>query len=677
VALSKDGNTAIVGSLADGATVFTRNAGVWTQQGSKLVGSGVVLGAWQDYSVALSGDGNTAIVGGPTDNNQAGAAWVFTRNAGVWTQQGSKLVGSDAVGNANQGVSVALSGDGNTAIIGGQMDNRGAGAAWVFTRNDGVWTQQGSKLVGSGASGLGSQQGYSVALSGDGNTAILGSLLDGNLANINVGAAWVFTRNGGVWTQQGSKLVGSGTVGGARQGLSVALSGDGNTAIAGGPLDDSNAGAAWVFTRNVGVWTQQGSKLVGSGAIGTPVYQGYSVALSGDGNTAMVGSQDNGGVGAAWVFTNDVLKGTGLRFVPVAPCRVADTRLSGGRIGDGQTRLFDIPGSSCGVPTSAQAYSLNVAAVPAGPLGYLAVWPSGQSQPVVSTLNSLDSRVKSNAAIVPAGVGGAINVFASNATDVVLDINGYFVPASDPAGLAFYPVTPCRIVDTRKAVAPLAGPSLPGGQARTFPILSASACNIPPSAQAYSLNFAAVPNGPLGYITAWPAGQNQPVVATLNAPTGAITANAAIVPAETGGAINVFASNATDLVIDINGYFAPPSTGGLSFYNVTPCRVLDSRQPSGTPPFNGKRDVPIAAGTCGLPIAAAYVVSATVVPVNAFGYLTLWAQGQIQPTVATLNAIDGAVTSNLAIVPANAGGISAFASNPTHLVMDLFGYFAQ
>jgi hypothetical protein len=276
---------------------------------------------------------------------------------------------------------------------------------------------------------------------------------------------------------------------------------------------------------------------------------------------------------------------------------------------------------------------------------------------------------------VPAGLGGAINVFASNATHVVLDINGYFVPDSDPAGLAFYPLTPCRLVDTRTAASSLGGPSLAGGSWRTFPAL-AGPCGIPASARAYSLNFAAVPKGPLGYITAWPTGQTQPVASTLNAPTGAVTANAAIVPAGTAGSIDVFASNATDLVIDINGYFAPPATGGLALYNVTPCRALDSRQPGGSPPFTGKRDTAMAAGRCDLPVAPAYVVSATVVPSSALGYLTLWAQTTSQPPVATLNALDAAVTSNLAIVPGGLGGISAFASNSTHLILDVFGYFA-
>jgi hypothetical protein len=182
--------------------VFIRSGGVWSQQGGKLVGSGAVGGAQQGISVALSADGNTAIVGGNADNTNTGAAWVFVRSGGMWTQQGNKLVGTGAVGAAQQGISVALSADGNTAMLGGRNDNSNAGAAWVFTRSAGVWSQQGNKLVGTGGVGA-SRQGFSVALSGGGNTAIVGGSFD----NSQDGAAWVFTRSGGGWSQLGNKLV--------------------------------------------------------------------------------------------------------------------------------------------------------------------------------------------------------------------------------------------------------------------------------------------------------------------------------------------------------------------------------------------------------------------------------------------------------------------------------------
>jgi hypothetical protein len=368
-----------------------------------------------------------------------------------------------------------------------------------------------------------------------------------------------------------------------------------------------------------------------------------------------------------------------LQFVPITPCRVVDTRPGsggGGPIQGGTFQTFPIQdsgsGQACGIPSSAAAYSLNVTVVPDGPLGYLTVWPAGQNQPVVSTTNSVDGRVKANAAIVGAGSGngGPVSVFASNTTNVVLDINGYFAPITGST-LAFYPLTPCRVLDTRN------GQFLQGGQQYAFPV--SGICNIPTNASAYSLNFTAVPHQPLGYLTVWPAGQSQPVASILNAVTGTVTANAATIQAGTdnnGNNIDVFASNDTDLVIDVNGYFAPVSSapGGLSLFTLTPCRLLDTR-PNGQ--FSGTLAVDTIISSCGLPSTAqTVVVNATVVPPGPLGYLTLWPNGQPQPVAATLNAVDGVVTSNLAVVPTTNGFVNAFASNLTQLVVDVFDYFA-
>jgi hypothetical protein len=324
------------------------------------------------------------------------------------------------------------------------------------------------------------------------------------------------------------------------------------------------------------------------------------------------------------------------------------------------------------------AYSLNLTVVPHGTLGYVSMWPTGQSQPVVSTLNSIDGRIKSNAAIVPAGTGGAVSVYATNATDVILDINGYFDSFTDPSALQFYPLTPCRVSDTRNTAGALGGPSLLGGASRIFPVMSSS-CGVPGNALAYSLNFTAIPQGPLGYLTVWPNGQSQPVVSTLNAPTGAITANAAIVPAGTAGAIELFVTDATDMAIDINGYFASPASGGLSLYNLTPCRIEDSRNPSGTPAFTGIIAVTATGVPCGVPPEAkSLVLNATVIPSGVLGYLTLWANLGSQPVVSTLNAVDGSITSNMALVPTSNGLVNAYGSGPgaTYLILDISGYFA-
>jgi len=302
MALSADGNTVLVSNGYDNggtgaAWVFTRSGGTWSQQGDKLVAIGNSGGAGP-MQVALSASGNTAVVSHEDDNSEFGAVWVFTRSGSIWTQQGNKLLPSDNTGAPLIGYSVAISADGTTIMAGGRNDNNFKGAAWIFTLSGGAWTQQGSKLVSTGLY----DQGWSVALSADGNTAVEGAGAVG--ANTN-GAVSVYTRGGGAWTLQGANLVGTGFVGNyPYQGTSVAVSADGNTLIEGVSNDNGDQGAIWVFTRSAGVWAQQGAKFAGTGVVSPPVAQGVSVALSGDGTTMVEGGfLDNGDIGAAWVFT--------------------------------------------------------------------------------------------------------------------------------------------------------------------------------------------------------------------------------------------------------------------------------------------------------------------------------------------------------------------------------------
>ena len=374
-----------------------------------------------------------------------------------------------------------------------------------------------------------------------------------------------------------------------------------------------------------------------------------------------------------------------LQFVPVAPCRVVDTRNPNGTFGGpalqaDSVRNFPIPQGACGIPSTAAVYSLNVTAVPPGPLSYLTIWPAGQSRPLISTLNSPDGRTKANAAMVPAGTSGAVSVYVTNTTDAVIDIDGYFQPAN-ASTLQFYPLTPCRVLDTRNADGSLGGPYLQGGQERDFPVQSSN-CQIPSSAQAYSLNLTAVPyqGSQLSYLTVWPQGSPKPVVSTLNNPAATIVANAAIVSAGTGGGIAVYPSNNTQFVADINGYFAPAESGGLSLYPTVPCRALDTRPPNGSGPFSGTMAPPmdVLGSPCGVPSQSlAYVFNATAVPMGVLGYLTLWPDGGGQPVVSTLNAYDGVITSNMAIVEAGTQGkIDAYASGTTDLIMDISSFFA-
>lgn len=306
VALSADGNTALIGapSYGSGATfVFTRSGGSWSQQGPALTTTDTA--ADFGWSVALSADGSTALIGAENDSSAEGAAWVYTRSGSTWTQQGSKLTAGG--GAADEfGWSVALATDGNTAIIGGPDADVDVGAAWVFARSGSNWTQQGSELTPNDASGP-ANFGQSVALSADGTTALIGGIGDTsttpNVPDENAGAAWVFTQSGGTWTQQGAKLTAETRIGFADFGQSVALSADGRTALIGSPQGATDAGgSAAVFVDDDGAWAEQ-AQLVADEEIGSNGFFGEGVALTPDGNTALIGSPDDNGVGAVWSFT--------------------------------------------------------------------------------------------------------------------------------------------------------------------------------------------------------------------------------------------------------------------------------------------------------------------------------------------------------------------------------------
>jgi uncharacterized repeat protein (TIGR03803 family) len=407
-------------------------------------------------------------------------------------------------------------------------------------------------------------------------------------------------------------------------------------------------------------------------------------------------AQGGGNFGDGVVFTLSPVRE---EFIPVTPCRLLDTRSGTPLLGMATTNfnVQTLAADNCGYDLSyASSYALNVTIIPDyGPVGYITVYPANSPQgvPLTSTLNAYDEQIK---AALPFVLGGwdtgarapseAIGIYASNETDVLVDLQGFF---TEQPALQFYPTGPCRVVDTRGSNGPLGGPSLVGNMPRLFPMM-ASPCfanlgGAPPVA--YELNLTALPsNGqPLYYLTAWQGGQPQPDVSNLNSLSGTVVANAAIVQAGAGadGAISVYASNNTDFIIDVNGYWNPPGADGINYYPGLPCRSVDTRPITGGTGFTGTYEANVAASVCtpfSLLTPAAYDLNATVVPYGAMDFLTLWSVGQPQPVVSTLNAYNGSVTSNMAIVPNtnNVGVINGYASGPsfTDLLLDLSGYFA-
>ncbi|MFH1417617.1 MAG: IPTL-CTERM sorting domain-containing protein [Planctomycetota bacterium] len=294
VAIGATGNDHAGGTDAGAVYVFVRSGTVWTQD-SKLTASDALAGDYFGEGIAI--DGDTLIIGSEHDEpggaTDAGAVYVFVRFGDVWTEQ-AKLTASDPDAGDSFGHSVAISGD--TALIDAYRDDHAggvdAGAAYVFVRSGGVWSQQ-AKLIAPDAA-AGDRFGHSVAISGD--LAIIGAYRDDNAAGIDAGAAHVFTRSGQTWTQA-AKLVSSDAAPGDGFGFWIALHVD--TALISARFDDhsggEDAGAVYVFARSADVWTEQGKLTASDGAGGDEF--GTFVALHDD--DALIGAWHDDHSGAA------------------------------------------------------------------------------------------------------------------------------------------------------------------------------------------------------------------------------------------------------------------------------------------------------------------------------------------------------------------------------------------
>jgi hypothetical protein len=297
VALSADGNTALVGnptgnSSPGAAWVFTHGESGWTRS-AMLSGTNVSGEGRFGKSVALSADGNIALIGDPSATNGRGAAWLFEREGSSWKQI-AQLSNVAAGSFAHFGRSVALSGDGSLALIGAPGVNNYTGAAWTYVGSGSTWTQQANPLTEEGAQ-VGDHFGKSVALSSDGSTALIGALdaVGGR------GSVSPFVSSAGGFEAQGPKLVGPETE--LHFGASVALEGDGDAALVGAPRATSNGGTVSVLSRGSG-WSVKPEKLAASNEKSRSMF-GAAVALSRDGMVAAIGSpRDSASLGAAWVF---------------------------------------------------------------------------------------------------------------------------------------------------------------------------------------------------------------------------------------------------------------------------------------------------------------------------------------------------------------------------------------
>jgi IPT/TIG domain/FG-GAP repeat len=443
-AISADGTTALVGAFDDASSVgaayvFTRSGARWTLQ-AKLTaptsGANQAIGPNVEFGsgVALSADGNTAMIGGFGDNSDAGAVWAYTRGTSGWSV-GQKLLPPNTptdkeLAPGELGDHISLNAAGTAVLIGGVEDHGFTGAAWIFTRpstTTTTWTEHhkftaptsgADREVGAG------DFGSATWLSPDGLEAVIGG--DGD--NGGVGAAWVYGSSGGTWTEQ-AKLVAPTTgpdagVGAPTFGSAVSLSDDANTALIGGQSDNQR-GAAWVFTRTTATtWSERAKLTAPSSGAGAEIGQGFlgaSVALSSDATTAVLGAPlDNSAIGAAYAFGGSADRWTlhGELTAPAGSDAEFGSAVFGGRLAlsDDATTLLVTGQSDDNLAGAAWSY---VATTP----------------PVVSAVAPAVGTTRGGTAVVIQGSG-----FAPAGIDAVTSVTFAGVPAA-----SFHVVSPSQI----------------------------------------------------------------------------------------------------------------------------------------------------------------------------------------------------------------------------------------
>jgi hypothetical protein len=332
------------------------------------------------------------------------------------------------------------------------------------------------------------------------------------------------------------------------------------------------------------------------------------------------------------------------------------------------------------VPGGAEAVTLNLTVTDTTAAGFLTVWPTGQAQPVASSLNWSPGQTIPNAVTVRVGAGGNVSVFnQTGIADVIIDVVGYYQANS---GGGFTSLSPARISDSRPA-GPQAGPyGTPWAAGDTREVTVAGVGGVPAGADAVVLNVTVTATTAAGFLTVWPSGQPMPVASSLNWAPNQTIPNAVTVKVGTGGRVSVFnqAGNA-DVIVDVVGSFAPGS--GQLFHPLSPARMLDSRPaPNQVGPYNtpwgqgAARDVQVTGGSVPAGAGAA-LMNVTVTATTDSSWLTVWPTGQPKPLASSLNWGAGQTIANAVTAKLSATGAISIgnATGSTDVIADIAGWY--
>ena len=341
----------------------------------------------------------------------------------------------------------------------------------------------------------------------------------------------------------------------------------------------------------------------------------------------------------------------GLRFEPVRPARLVDTR-SSTQVPAGGTLRVDVAGRG-GVPVDAGAVALSVIAVDAMRPGFLTVWPCGIERPLASNVNYVAGEIVANAVTVGIGGDGAVCIFSMSATDVVVDVNGYW---SATGTAAFSPVTPTRVIDTRV-----------GRRVGRSSITAVDVSGVvPPGASAVAVNLTAVAASADGFLTVFPCGSTVPMASNLNVPAEGTVAVSVLAGRGVDGTVCVYSSVATDVIVDVTGWFG--SAGAATLRAEVPTRLLDTRIAPGAMAEAGSvTRVAVPANATGV------VLNITAIDALAPGYVTVHACNEARPWASNLNVDVGRTRANQVMIGAGIGTVCIYSQAATHLVVDRTG----
>ncbi|MCU1396412.1 MAG: hypothetical protein JWM34_4840 [Ilumatobacteraceae bacterium] len=376
-------------------------------------------------------------------------------------------------------------------------------------------------------------------------------------------------------------------------------------------------------------------------------------------------------------------------FVPLAPARLADTRapkatidglFSGtGVVAAGTTFQLGVAGRG-GVATDASAVALNVTVTNPAGAGFVTVYPCGSAQPTASNLNFDVGATIPNSVIAKIGTTGSVCLFTSQTVDLVVDVNGYF-----PSTSTHVAINPGRLVDTRSS-----GPTVDGSASgfgplqigATTPVQVTGRAGVPSTATAVVLNVTVTQPAAAGFLTVFPCGSTPPTASNLNYTAGLSIPNLVVTKIGTNGQVCVFNQQATQLVVDVAGYFPAATT----YVAVNPGRILDTRR--GSPTIDGSSagaglspagniTVVRVGGRAGVPTSASTaVLNVTVVDPVGAGFVTVYPCGISPPLASNLNFTAGQTIPNAVISKIGTDGdICIFNSQGAQLVADVAGYF--